>query len=527
MSDEERQETSRGASKAVGIAVLAVGMLVAFGIGRWTGGGGGDAASSEKSAGTEEEPQQYTCPMHPEVRSDDPNDTCPICGMDLVEVKEGQKGAGESSIPSINLPKDALKVAKVRTDFVERRRLSREIETYGRVEVAEEAETDLTSWVRGRIEHLDIRATGQKVRRGQRIARLYSPKLESVQKELLQALKTAERAKGQAEGSSSARVRSARAAVEAARARLRVLGMKTRQIDAIVEERKVRDVVDVYAETGGTVKMRHAFEGDWVDVGDSIASLHGLDTVWVQLEVYEEDLPFIEEGTPVQVSVPARPGVDIQGRIDFIDPVVDPTDGTAEARVVVSNADGNLPPGTDVRGRVTAAIEGEPPPLSVPETAILWTGPRSVVYRYDRRMDPPSFVPQEVVLGPTAGDRRVIRKGLEKGDEVAVNGAFQLDAELQIRGEPSMMTGLPPSQQVLPDVEVPEGGKEFKPPISPDQVPEGHWYCPMDTVHWVQPDEAEECPVCGMFLEQKKSEEGATKDGEQMSGHEGHDHGGH
>ena len=116
------------------------------------------------------------------------------------------------------------------------------------------------------------------------------------------------------------------------------------------------------------------------------------------------------------------------------------------------------------------------------------------------------------------GDRYVIRGGLSEGDEVAVRSAFRIDSELQIRGGPTMMSAMH-DEGVMPllegePVDVPEEGIEFDPPIDPERLPEGVWFCDMGTTHWAQPEKGEDqCPVCGMRLTEKVAEEDDEAEG--------------
>jgi Cu(I)/Ag(I) efflux system membrane fusion protein len=445
--------------------------------------------------------------------------------MDLVPVSKS-KGEKESEIPSIKLSDRAREVARVQTAEAKRQPLSRKIETFGHVEIAKETMTNLTTWVRGRVEKLYIDSRGEHIRRGQRIARLYSPKLESVQKELVQALETMDRAK--ADGKST-RVKSARSAVDAIRSQLRVLGMNQSQIQKLSETREVHETVNIYAEAGGMVHHLNVAEGDWLKAEASIATVHSHEVGWIQLAVYTEDLPFVSKGVPVTVSFPKQPGRTIEDRVDFIDPHVNPRNGTVNARVVVGEPKLKLRPGTEIEARIESSIEGKPDPLSVPESAILWTGKRSVVYVENNNEQPPLYTPKTVELGPKAGDRRVIEKGLEPGDSVVINGAYQIDAELQIQGQPTMMTGLSKKGGHAHDhdhgaassspVELPAEGKEFKPGIDAKRVPDDAWYCPMDPVHWAQPDKGDgSCPVCGMNLKHKNPSNSKGKTDQPDSG---------
>lgn len=496
-------------------------LVVAFVIGRSTGGSHGEDPHAghqhDEAAGATVE---YVCPMHPQIRQSEFG-TCPICYMDLVPVEAGSGGADD--IPRVSFSDGARALANVRTARAEKIPLTREIDVFGRVEINESAEVDLTAWAGGRIERLLVNATGERVRRGQLLARIYSPELLVAQQTLLQTARNLEEAEA---AGSEVRARAARAAMEAARTELRLLGVDARQVEAVLKEGKAQETINVYATASGTVRARRVSEGDYVPTGGRILSLAALDSLWVQLEIFERDLPFVSTGTPVRFRVPALGDEEIEGRISFIDPLLDERKRVARARVVVANDEGRLRPGMFLRATIEAGFEegGEAVlPVSVPASAVLWTGKRSMVYRLDSSFDPPAFVPVRVELGPRMGERYVIRDGLDAGDEVAESGAFRIDASLQIKGGPTMMVS-DSSQAVdpdsLPEVDVPADGVEFAPPVQITQLPDDVWYCDMGTVHWAQGEEKDKrCPLCNMFLTHKG-------EGEDHDHDHDHDHGG-
>ncbi len=505
--------------KWVGLVLVVA--MIAFGVGRCTGG---DEQEEEEAAEEEEGASEYTCPMHPQIREPEMG-TCPICHMDLVPVDEAN--GGEDEVPAVRLSEGAQRLAQVQMQEVEVGPVRGELDVFGRLEVNEDAEIEISAWTGGRIEELRVRTVGEEIRRGQLLARVYSPEVLSAQKSLVQALKNRDEAEA---ARSDRRQRAATSAVEAARMELRLLGLEAQQIDDLEESREPRETIDVFATASGTVQERFVTSGDYVDTGDPILALAALDTLWAQLEIDERHLSRVSEGMPVSIEVPAMDGEALEGRIEFISPRVDRRSRVALARVALDSQGGFLRPGMYVGGHIEVAQEGEEV-ISVADSAVLWTGKRSLVYRYDTEIDPSGFVAQPVKLGPKMGERRVIEEGLEPGDRVATRGAFRLDAELQIRSGPTMMsrahdTGASP---LSPEdtVEVPDEGIEFDPPIDAEQLPDGVWYCDMGTTHWAQPEKGDdECPICGMRLTEKEGEDhdhNHDHDGDQDNGG-GHEH---
>ncbi|TXD37856.1 efflux RND transporter periplasmic adaptor subunit [Lujinxingia vulgaris] len=467
-----------------------------------------EAGAASESAAEDAPAQEYVCPMHPQVRQDGPG-TCPICFMDLVP---GGSSSDEGDVPSVRLSEGARRLAGVANARVQAGPLDDHLEVFGRLEVSEQAEVDLSAWVGGRIERLYVNARGETVKRGQRIARIYSPELLSAQQTLIQAQRNLEDARSV---DSPSRTAAAQASMRAVRDELRLLGMETRQIDAVLAEGVARETVDVFAQASGTVRERQVSVGDYVTTGQSIVSLAALDTVWAQLEIFEQDIPRVSVGQPVEVTIPALNRT-LEGRVDFIAPEIEPQRRVMLARVPLPNEGGELRPGMFVEASLERRV-GDDDLLSLPFSAVLWTGPRSLVYQLDPALEPPAYVPVQVELGERIGDRVIIEDGLKAGDEVAAQGAFRIDASLQIRGGPSMMS----EQNDLEPVEVAPEGTRFEPPIDPARLPDGVWYCEMGTTHYAQ-HESGECPVCGMFLEEK----GAGDDDAGDDAHQGHDHSG-
>ncbi len=437
----------KGARGAAAAAALAI----AFAAGAfWRGAGGraGHAAGhgAEASAeGPSAAARVWTCSMHPQIRLPAPG-RCPLCFMDLVPVAEATREGGGAP-RELALGRDAAERLRVETSRVERRFVEAEVRMTGKVDYDETRTAYLTAWVPGRLERLHVDFTGREVSAGDPMVTIFSPALLSAQEELLQAARAAAALGGG--GLESVRL-GAEATAEAARGKLALLGLSPRQIAAIEARGAAEDRVVLHAPAGGTVVRKTAQEGLYVEAGTRLYTLADLSRVWVQLDAYESDLPKLQPGQPVRFEAEALPGRRFGGAVAFIAPVVDEASRTVRVRVDVPNRDRALRPGMFVRAAVAVALgEQGPvspsapdaePPLVVPASAPLLTGRRAIVYVQVPGRERPTYEAREVRLGPRAGGDYLVAAGLEEGERVVTRGAFQLDAELQIRAGRGMMS---------------------------------------------------------------------------------------
>ena len=403
--------------------------VLAFGAGSLMSAGDGGDAHAEHA----DEDTVWTCSMHPQIRQPEPG-SCPICGMDLIPAGGASSSGAEDRVV---LSDRARRLAELRTEPVRRQGgTGAEIRLLGRVEPDESTQKAVTTWIGGRIDKLQVNTTGERVRKGQVIATLYSPEVYAGHQDLLTARKQVERL-GEASPTAASAARSALAAAED---RLRLLGVPEAEVGRMRAAERPLQAVPIRSPFSGTVIERVATEGAYVQTGSPLYRVADLSKLWIQLDAYESDLPRLAVGQEVALQVEAVPGQTFEGRVAFVDPTLDPQRRTARVRVEVGNPDGMLRPNMFAEATVFTSETSDEAPLVVPASAPLFTGKRSVVYVELRDEETLAYAPRTVRLGPRLGDYYPVVAGLSEGDRVVTRGAFALDADLQIRGGPSMMS---------------------------------------------------------------------------------------
>ncbi len=367
----------------------------------------------------EKRKEYYTCPMHPEIKSDKPG-ACPICNMDLIKkvADEIEKPANDqemSSIVTLNSKKQML--ANISTIIVKKENLQEQVTVYSYLDFAENNRKTISARFNGRIEKLYVDKTGDNIKKGQPLFEIYSPDLVQAQNEYLIALNNPLN-----NGS----------LVKASKKKLEIFGLTSDQIQSLEKTREINLTVKYFSPVSGTVIEKKVQEGMYVSEGTVIYDVAELSTLWNIAEVNENNLSNIKVGSPVKLHLRAYPGEEFNGRITFIYPVVNTQSRTVKVRSELSSYGGKLKPqmyGETVFSKVGGGG------ILVPADAVIIAGKRSVVWVKTRDG---MFESHNVVLGNRFGDKYQILSGLNEDDEIAVTGGFLIDSESQLKnGTPS------------------------------------------------------------------------------------------
>ncbi len=375
----------------------------------------------------------YTCSMHPFIIKDRPG-TCPICGMELIKkLAEAQSGAIQSEaqkqqagmLGQVSLSPTQRVMANVATTRVKTVPFTKEINAVGIVQYDQSRQTKVTAWIAGRIDQLHVTTVGSLVTKDQAVAEVYSPDLLATQQEYLLAVRSRDQLKDSPVPSIS---RNGDTLVASAKQRLMLFGVKESQIAELEKAGKPNIRLPIHSAQSGIVVEKMVQQGQYVNVGETLFNVADLSTVWVEIEVYENEFSAIHIGQQVEIRSQSFPGKPFVGRISFIYPFLDPKTRTVKARVEMPNQGMKLKPDMFVNAIIKVPLGAS---IVVPTTAVMDTGKRQVAWV---ETAPGIFEPREVQVGQQNGDSIQILSGLKNGDKVAVSGGYLIDSEAQLRG---------------------------------------------------------------------------------------------
>jgi membrane fusion protein, copper/silver efflux system len=388
----------------------------------------------------------YWCPMHPDVKRKEAG-VCPICNMALVKLKEETKVKEEGFLI---LTDRQVQQAGVRTDYVKYRNLVREIDASGRIAYDERRLAHVTSWISGssRIEKLYVNFTGQAVKKGELLMELYSPSLITSLEEYRLAIETLQKFENIGNKQD---IQNAKYLVTSTQNRLLQWGLSEKQINEF-ETTKLKSIrmdnIPIYSPISGTVIEKPIEEGQYVNEGSMLMHIADLSTVWLLADIYEYELHFLRLGQEVNITTRSLPGKIFKGEVIFIEPFLQEETRTIRIRCDIDNANLELKPGMYARTQIQFDL---PHVLSVPESAVLHSGRREIVFVEEGKG---RFRPVEVNLGrkwlyhpnqssiqnrglgfgADAERYHEVLSGLEPEEIVVIAGNFLLNAESQFQG---------------------------------------------------------------------------------------------
>jgi len=391
---------------------------------------------------------QYHCPMHPTYVSDTPGD-CPICGMRLVPIANGEKsgwsptprasavvgvpvisnetGGIGGQVPGhapIEVSAEGMRLAGVQTAVAEQGHIERTIHAAGIVRADERRIRHVHTKVAGWIEKLYADFTGEAVQKGRPILTIYSQELLASQQEYLRAREAAQRL----QGSSVAGARQgADDMLAAARQRLELFDVPPEFIGALDQSGSPQRTVTLLAPASGIVTSKQIVEGQQIEPGMELFSISDLSRVWIEADVYESEASAIHVGQDARLALPSDPGAPLTGKVKYIYPYLTPDTRTLKVRFDFANPGLKLK--LDMFVNVDLTVQTDEGVI-VPDSAIMDTGVRQIAF-----VNPTGgrFEPRLVRVGIRADGKAQVLDGIQPGERVATKANFLLDSESRLR----------------------------------------------------------------------------------------------
>jgi membrane fusion protein, copper/silver efflux system len=399
-------------------------------------------------------------------------------GMEMVPVYEDEA----TDATTVSIDPVTIQNMGIRVGTVLRGPLRRTVRTIGNIQPNETALSDVTTKFTGWIEKLYVDSTGKEVKKGDPLFDIYSPDLYSAQNEFLLALKGAANMK------------------QSALTRLKYFDVPDEEIAALEKTRQIKKTLQIKAPADGVVLDKMVVEGQMVEAGMKLYQLADLAIVWLQSQVYEQDLAYVRLGQEAVATLSYLPGRKFHGRVTYVYPTVDEKTRTAQVRMEFHNPGFFLKPG--MFATVELQAELDPSALLVPDSAVLRSGEKATVFV---ALEGGKFEPRAVILGPRgANNMYQVISGLKEGEHVVTSGQFMLDSESQLREAIQKMLEPVPLAKLGEQAghQMPAAGQEAPaaaPAVADAQLPHAY-VCPMPEHGSIEYEHPGKCPICGMTL---------------------------
>jgi RND family efflux transporter MFP subunit len=361
----------------------------------------------------------WAAPMDPTYIRNEPGQS-PM-GMDLVPVYEE---AGEEKEPSSTIRIDPVTQQNmgVRLGRVEKKRLSKSIRTFGTITYDETGLYSVNTKFNGWIEMLYVDFLGERVEKGQPLFDIYSPDLLTAQQEYLIALQ-------QQKGLNGSARKGDNRLLDASRTRLAYWDLTDEQIAHLEAAGEIQKTITIFSPASGVVVKKSALKGHYVKAGEHQYEIADLSTVWVDVDIYEYELPWVHKGMPAEMELSYIPGKRYAGEVLFIYPYLDPKTRTVRLRLSFSNPGNQLKPGMYANVYLQNTLPGKR--LVVPQEAVIDSGVRKRVFVSRGKG---KFEPRDVTIGAEGNDYEFeVIDGLAEGEEIVLSGQFLFDSESRLK----------------------------------------------------------------------------------------------
>ena len=365
----------------------------------------------------------YTCSMDPQVVEYKPG-KCPICKMDLTPVK---KKNGESK-DELQLSEQQIQLGNIQTDTIRNGTIGDQLVLTATLNFDQMKASSVSSRIMGRIEKLYYKNLGDYVKKGSPLYDLYSEELNNAKQEYLLAL-------DKKKTFTNETVIDFDQLIQSAKNKLLLWGLSEAQINELATTKKATPITTFYSTAGGYITQSDIREGDYVMEGGTIVKLADLSTLWAEAQVYTSQLAEVNRNSTAIVQLPDFENKEIKGRIEFVNPEINPDTRINLIRVSIPNPGNQLKPGMPAYVLLKSPQRQS---LTLPIDAVIRDGKGATVWIQTGKN---TFKSVMVQTGLESDDRIEIKSGLKSGDVVVLTGAYLLHSEYVFKKGADPMAG--------------------------------------------------------------------------------------